>query len=172
MTTPLGGGVPGPDRRHAWEAGDLRWDAFYLLVFVAVLTIVLVATPGSTVVACAAVAALFPWYLLVGRPLWTGGWAGPVRAAIYVAGLFVLFGAAQSQNPEAWFLAFAIAPQLFSFLDTRLAMALGIGLNFLAAALLVYRYPSASAAVTPFGVAAGGGGFSVFWHSPGGCGPT
>jgi len=51
----------------------------------------------------------------------------------------VLFGVAQSQNPNVWFLSLAIAPQFFGFLDTRLAMGLGGGLNFLAAALLVYR---------------------------------
>ena len=42
-------------------------------------------------------------------------------------------------------------------------MGLGIGLNFFAAALLVYRYPSADTAVVAFGVAAAGGGFSLFY---------
>ena len=154
---------PGPDRRHAWETGSMVWDAFYLLVFVAVLVIVLVSTPGSTVVAGAAMAAMIPWYLFVGRPLWAGGRPGRPRAAIYVIGLFALFGAAQSQNPEAWFLAFALSPQFFSFLDSRLASGLGVGLNFLAAALLVYRYPTAATAVVAFGVAAAGGGFSLFY---------
>lgn len=49
---------------------------------------------------------------------------------VYVVGLFVVFGVAQSQNPDVWFLAFAISPQFFSFLDTRLAMALGIALFY------------------------------------------
>jgi hypothetical protein len=79
--------LPEPDRRDAWETGDLRWDAFYLLVFGAVLAIVLIDTPGSAVAAGAATAALVPWYLLVGRPLWTGGRGGTARAAIYVTGL-------------------------------------------------------------------------------------
>jgi signal transduction histidine kinase len=156
---------PGPDGQHAWEVGELRWDAFYLLVFIAVLAIVLVSTPGSKAVAGTAMALLIPWYLLVGRPLWTGGKASRARAAIYVAGLFVLFGVAQSQNPEVWFLAFALAPQFFSFLDSRVAVALGIGLNFFAAALLVARYPSASTAVSAFGIAAAGGGFSLFYSA-------
>jgi len=152
-----------PRQRHAWETGTLAWDAFYLLVFVAVLVIVLVGTPGSRIVAVAAMAALIPWYLLAGRPLWTGGRASRARAAIYVTGVFALFGAAQSQNPEVWFLAFAISPQFFSFLTTRLATALGIALNFLAAALLVARYPSAGTAAVAFGVAAAGGGFAIFY---------
>jgi len=155
--------APVPDRRHAWETGGLGWDVFYLVVFVAVLTVVLVSTPGSTLAAALALAALIPWYLFVGRPLWTGGRAGPVRASVYVVGLFGLFGVAQSQNPEVWFLAFAIAPQLFSFLEARLAVGLGIALNFLAAGLLVYRYPSAAA--TAFAIAAVGGGFSLFYNA-------
>jgi signal transduction histidine kinase len=155
--------VPGPDNRHAWETGNLRWDAFYLLVFAAVLAIVLIDTPGSTVAAGAATAALIPWYLLVGRPLWTGRRHGTAPAAIYVIGLFTLFGVAQSQNPNAWFLSLAITPQLFSFLSTRLAMGLGVALNFMAAALLVARYPTAGTAAVAFTIAAAGGGFAIFY---------
>jgi len=154
--------VPGPER-HAWETGGLRWDAFYLTVFIAVFVITLAGGPGSRVVAATAVAAMVPWYLFVGRPLWTGGPASRARSAIYVTGLFVLFGIAQSQNPNVWFLAFAITPQLFSFLSTRLAIWLGIALNFFAASLLVARYPTVGAAVVAFGVAAAGGGFSLFY---------
>jgi signal transduction histidine kinase len=162
MTMPQEPRAPGPDRRHAWESGMLRWDVFYLVVFAAVLAIVLVSTPGSTVVAATAIGAMIPWYLLAGRPLWTRSPpARPAREAIYVAGLIALFAAAQSQNPEVWFLAFAITPQFYWFLDTRLALGLGIGLNFLAAALLVVRYPTGSTAATAFGIAAGGGGFAV-----------
>jgi signal transduction histidine kinase len=152
-----------PDRRHAWETGTLRWDAFYVVVFVAVFAIVLVSTPGSTVVAGTAVAVMVPWYLLVGRPLWTRRGAGQARAAVYVAGMVAAFGVAQSQNPEVWFLAFAITPQFYMFLDTRLAIGLGIGLNFLAAGLLVSRYPSGNTAAVAFSIAACGGGFSIFF---------
>jgi signal transduction histidine kinase len=153
------------DRRHAWETGTLRWEAFYLFVFVAVMVIVLVDTPGSTVVAATAVAATVPWYLLMGRPLWSRGGCGPGPAweTIYIVGLVAAFGVAQSQNPEVWFLAFAISPQFYMFLETRLAMVLGIAVNFLAAALLVARYPGGTTAATAFGVAVAGGGFSVFY---------
>jgi len=163
MNPPQAPCAPGPDRRHAWETGNLSWDLFYLGVFAAVLAVVLVATPGSRVVAAAAQAALVPWYLLVGRPLWTSDRVWSAQPAIYVAGLFLLFGVVQSQNPDAWFLAFAIAPQFFNFLNARPAIGLGIGLNFLAAGLLVYRYPMASTAATAFAIAAAGGGFSIFY---------
>jgi len=152
--------APEPD---AWTLGNMRWDAFYLLAFAAVLSEVLVNTPGSVAAAAGAMAALVPWYLLVGRPMWTEGRSGTVRATVYVIGLLVLFGIAQSQNPNVWFLSLAISPQFFSFLDTRRAMGLGIALNILAAALLVYRYPRASTAAVAFTVAAAAGGFSVFY---------
>jgi signal transduction histidine kinase len=153
------------DRGHAWETATWRWDTFYLFVFIAVLLIILVDTPGSKPAAAGAMAALIPWYLFLGRPLWTRTRAGRVQAAVYVTGLFGLFGVAQSQNPEVWFLAFALAPQFSAFLDNRLAMWLGIGLNFFAAALLVARYPRVGTAAVAFGVALAGGGFTVFFSS-------
>lgn len=152
-----------PEGRHAWQTGSFGWNSLYLLVFVAVLVIVLAGTPGSVIVASAALVALVPWYLIVGRPAWTAGRAGRARATIYVTGLFALFAVAQSQSPDVWFLAFAIAPHFFTFLGNRLAGTLGVGLNFLAAALLVYRYPTAGSAATAFGIATAGGGFSLFY---------
>ena len=154
---------PGCGPAHSAHAWQTSWDVFYLVVFVAVVAIVAISTPGSKVLAIAAMAALVPWYLLVGRPLWTRGQGSRAHAAIYTAGLFVLFGIGQSQNPEVWFLAFAISPQFFSFLNERLAMWLGVALNFFAAALLVWRYPTADTAAVAFGVAAAGGGFSIFY---------
>jgi signal transduction histidine kinase len=162
VTQPEESCVPGPEQ-HAWEGGALGWEVFYLIVFAAVLVIVLVSTPGSTLVATAAVVGLLLWYLFLGRPLWTHRAAGRLRVTIYVVGLFALFGVAQSQNPEVWFLAFALAPQFFSFMTPRMAIAAGIALNFWAASLLVARYPTAGAAVVAFGVAVAGGGFSLFY---------
>ncbi len=170
ITPPPASCAPAPDRRHAWETGTLAWDAFYLLVFVAVLIIVLTSTPGSTAVAGAAMGAMIAWYLFVGRPLWAGArppwtsaWAGRARAGIYLTGLFALFFVVQSQNPDAWFLAFALSPQFFSIVSGRMAMYLGIALNFTAAALLVYRYPAGGTAAVAFAVAAAGSGFAIFY---------
>jgi len=165
VTAPQESCVPKPEQ-DAWEGGALGWEVFYLIVFAAVLVIVLVSTPGSTLVATAAVVGLLLWYLFLGRPLWTHrAAASRLRVTIYVVGLFALFGVAQSQNPEVWFLAFALAPQFFSFMTPRMAIATGIALNFYAAALLVARYPSANTAAVAFGVAVAGGGFSLFYGS-------
>jgi len=161
--------APGPDPRHAWETGTFAWDAFYLLVFVAVLVIVVISKPAS-MVANVAMGAMIAWYLLLGRPLWTGRRPLLVRprprrawAVVYVSGIFVLFGLVQGHNPSAWFLAFAFCPQFFSFASGRLAIVLGVALNFMAAALLVFQDPSAGAAIVAFAVATAGCGFSVFY---------
>jgi len=160
---------PGPDGRHAWETGTFTWDAFYLLIFVAVLVIVLISKPAS-VLAVGAMGAMIAWYVLLGRPLWTGtrtllARARPGRAwaVIYVTGIFALFGVVQSQNSSAWFLAFAFCPQFFSFASGRVAIWLGIALNFMAAALLVSGDPTRGAAIAAFSVATAGCGFSIFY---------
>jgi signal transduction histidine kinase len=114
-------------------------------------------------VAGGALAAMVPLYLFLGRPLWTGRQDGTARQVIYVIAVFVLSGLAQSQSPNVWFLSLAIAPQFYTFLETRLAMALSIGLNFLAAGLLVARYPTADTVAVAFAVATATGGFSVFY---------
>jgi signal transduction histidine kinase len=162
--------APRPDRQHAWETGTLAWDSFYLLVFVAVLIIVVASTPGSTAVASGAMGAMIAWYLFVGRPLWAGARLtavgarlGRAWAGIYLTGLFALFFVVQSQNPEAWFLAFALSPQFFSIASGRTAMYLGIALNLTAAALLVARYPTGGTGAVAFAVAAAGSGFAIFY---------
>jgi signal transduction histidine kinase len=161
---------PGPDRGHAWERGNRAWDAFYQIVLAAVLAIVLVSTPGSTVLAGAAMGVMIAWYLVLGRPLWTGTglpWiqarSSRTWAVIYITGMFATFGVVQSQNPEAWFLAFAVSPQLYSFVSGRVAIWLSLALNLLAAVLLVSRSPSGGTAVLSFAVAVAGSGFAVFY---------
>jgi signal transduction histidine kinase len=162
--------APGPDRLHAWERGNRAWDYFYLLVFIAVLVIVLVSTPGSTAVAAPAMGAMITWYLLLGRPLWMGSqprWArarpGLAWKVTYVIGVFALFSAVQSQSPNAWFLSIAFCPQFFAFSSGRVAIWLGIALNFLAAALLVSRDPGLGAAEVSVAIAVASSGFSVFY---------
>ena len=162
--------APPADRRHAWQTGGLGGDTFYLLVFIAVLLIVVTSTPGSRAVAGGAMGAMIAWYLFVGRPLWAGsgltqgGVGRRVRANIYLTGLFSLFFVVQSQNPSAWFLAFALSPQFFTVASGRTAVYLSIMLNLTAAALLVWRYPHPSAAAAAIAVGVAGTGFAVFFN--------
>jgi hypothetical protein len=67
---------------------------------------------------------MVPWYLLVGRPTILQAepeWKAEVdrRGSVYLAGLVILFAIAQSQNPNTWFLAFAVCPQCFLVTTAR-----------------------------------------------------
>ena len=99
-------------------AAEPRWDVYYAVVFAAVAAIVEAGPISATgrIIAGAGMAAMALCYVFVGRPLmfsdesdWRGG--TPRRATVYLAVLVILFAAVQSQNPDAWFLAFALSPQ-------------------------------------------------------------
>jgi signal transduction histidine kinase len=146
---------------NAWELGTLRWDVFYAIVFVAILLLVesdQLPAP-SRITATIALAAMVPWYVAVGRPAMRSAelsWKGPA----YLAVMIVLFAVAQSQDTNAWSLAFAICPQCFYLLPFRRAMVPVVILNVLGAVLLVHRQPHLAGAVAALGIAAFGIGLS------------
>jgi signal transduction histidine kinase len=146
---------------NAWELGTLRWDVFYAIVFVAILLLVEAdqLSAPSRIAVTIALAAMVPWYVAVGRPEMRSAeasWKGPA----YLAGLIALFAVAQSQDTNAWSLAFAICPQCFYVLPFRRAMVAVVILNVLGALLLVRRQPHLDGAVAALGIAAFGIGFS------------
>jgi len=146
---------------NAWELGTLRWDVFYAIVFVAILLVIEAGrlTAPSRVAATIALAAMVPWYVAVGRPQMRStqaSWKGPA----YLAGLIALFAVAQSQDTNAWSLAFAICPQCFYVLPFRRAMIPVVILNVLGALFLAYRNPHLDGVVAALGIAAFGIGFS------------
>jgi len=151
---------------NAWELGSLRWDVFYAIVFVAILLLVesdQLPAP-SRITATIALAAMVPWYVAVGRPAMRSAelsWKGPA----YLAVMIVLFAVAQSQDTNAWSLAFAICPQCFYVLPFRRAMIPVVILNVLGALLLVRRQPHLDGAVAALGIAAFGIGFSYAYGS-------
>jgi signal transduction histidine kinase len=158
--------APGGDDAcaDAWATAPRRWDAYYGVVFAVLLVVLWMGcSPAQRLVAIPAMVAMVPWYLLVGRPIWTRGVGTPLRAAVYIGGLFVLFAAAQSQDPNAWFLAFAICPQFFNVTSPRVAMAAAIAINLVGWLLLVYRARDLATAVATLAIAAAGVGFSVVY---------
>jgi signal transduction histidine kinase len=161
---PAGMPCPPPDREDAWIAVPGRWDLYYAVVFTVVLAVIWVGSaPGQRLVAIPAMVAMVPWYVLIGRPIWIRREGSARRGAVYIAGLFVLFAAAQSQDPNAWFLAFVICPQFFHVTSPRLAMAAAIAFNTLAGLLLVYRVHSLAVAGTSLAISAAGIGFSIVY---------
>lgn len=120
----------------AWQDGIGRWDRLYALVLAATAVVVVATTgqPGRTV-ALAALAAMVPWYLLIGRGLMTVGADGPARRAnVYLAGLIVLFGVADVLAPNAWFLAFALNPHCYHVTTSRRALTTIVAMSCIGAA--------------------------------------
>jgi signal transduction histidine kinase len=129
-------------RAHAWELSPPSWDVFYAVVF-AVNVVVVEWAPLTTparVTLSVTLAAMVPWYLVVGRPQIYGGLVSS-RSWLYLVGITVLFGAAVYQAPNAWFLAFALSPQCFFMLPFRQAMIAVLMFNAVAAVVLIVRHP-------------------------------
>jgi signal transduction histidine kinase len=78
--------------------------------------------------------------------------AATTRGTVYLAGLVVLFTVAQSQNANAWFLAFALLPMCFHVTTLRYGLVFVVILNVIAGALVVRRDPGLPSALTAFGI--------------------
>jgi signal transduction histidine kinase len=129
-------------RTHAWELAPSSWDVFYAVVF-AVNTVVVELEPltvPARVTLSVALAAMVPWYVLVGRPQIYGGLVSS-RSWLYLVGITALFGVAVYLAPNAWFLAFALSPQCFFILPFRQAMYAVLMFNVVAAVVLIARHP-------------------------------
>ena len=147
---------PAP-RQAGWIVTEPRWDAYYAVVFAACVAIVEAGKLDATGrIACtAALAAMVPWYLFLGRPLMnTDGatQAAEARGIVYLAGLVVLFTIAQSQNANAWFLAFALLPMCFHVTTLRRGLVFVVILNVIAGALVVRRDPGLPGTLTAVGI--------------------
>jgi len=150
-----------PAQPEVWELGTLRWDVFYAIVFVAILLLVEAAqlSAPARITVTIALAAMVPWYVAVGRPAIQSDTVSR-KGLAYLVGLIALFAVAQSQDSNAWSLAFAICPQCFWLLPFRRAMIPVVVLNVIGALLLIRQQPHLAGAVAALGVAAFGIGFS------------
>jgi signal transduction histidine kinase len=161
----LGPGEPGQARevddlrRAGWVVAEPRWDIYYAVIFAASLAIVEAGplTVAGRIAASAALAAMIPWYLFLGRPVLRLGsphWRTEAnrRGPLYLAALVLLFAVAQSQNPNAWFLSFAICPMCFHLTTVRRGMVFVVVFNLIAGGLLVWRTPGLAGALTALGI--------------------
>jgi signal transduction histidine kinase len=129
-------------REHAWELAPSSWDVFYALVFVVIVVVAewtRLSTPARITLSVT-LAAMVPWYLVVGRPQIYGGLVS-ARSWAYLVGISALLGVAVYLSPNAWFLAFAISPQCFFMLPFRQAMYAVLMFNAVAAVVLIVRHP-------------------------------
>ena len=148
--------MPDQPRPSARIVAEPRWDVYYAVVFAASLAIVQAAPldPARRIIATAALAAMVPWYIFLGRPLMKQDTTTEPRATIYLSGLVVLFAIAQSQAANAWFLAFGLLPMCFHVTTARRATAFVVIINVIAAGLDVWRDPGLPGALTALGILA------------------
>ena len=157
---------------RATSLGEPAWEAFYAVVYVASTILVEAAplTAGLRIAAGAALAAMVPWYFLLGRPVmrldeptWpqvVTGWRGPA----YLIGMIALFAVADHANPSAWFLAFALSPQCFQMTaPIRRAMAFVIVLNLVGGLMVVLASHTAQNIATAVGTVLFAIAFSVVY---------
>jgi signal transduction histidine kinase len=161
----LAGAPAPPGRADAWNTGMARWDLFYAIVFVASLIIVSVSSHGvALIVATTALGAMVPWYLLVGRPHILSAESTPsARGTVYLTGLVALFAVAASQDPNTWYLAFALIPQCYHVTGARRATVPAIALNLIGAVSVGYAERSAAGVAIAAGLAAFGIAFTVVY---------
>jgi signal transduction histidine kinase len=141
--------------------GEPAWEGFYVLVFVASTLLVEVEplSPGRRIAASVALAAMIPWYVLLGRPVmrldepaWRVVAAGSWRGPVYLTGLTALLAVAVFANPNAWFLAFAFSPQCFQVTTPlRRSMGFVIALNVVAGLMIALESRTAASVATAAG---------------------
>ena len=148
--------MPDQPRPSARIVAEPRWDVYYAVVLAASLAIVEAApAPASQrIIATAAMAAMVPWYLFLGRPLMMQDQPAASKATVYLAGLVVLFAVAQSQVANAWVLAFGLVPMCFHVTTARRAMAFVVIINVIGAGLEAWRNPGLGGALIALGIAA------------------
>jgi signal transduction histidine kinase len=144
---------PGPPQSGRIVA-EPRWDVYYAVVFAACVAIVQAAPVHASqrIVATAALAAMVPWYLVLGRPLMRQDQPVTKNGTIYLTGLVVLFAVAQSQDANTWFLAFALLPQCFHVTSARRGLAFVVIFNVIGGAFEAWRHPGSAGALTALGI--------------------
>jgi signal transduction histidine kinase len=107
-----------PGSEHAWQGAVIGAEAYYGLVLAATIAVAVATSGGGgRVLAVTALAAMAPWYLVVGRPAARGD-PVPARTMRYVLGLIVLLGIAQAADGWSSLALFALCPQCFVLLPT------------------------------------------------------
>ena len=153
-----------------WLVDQPHWEVYFLLTWAACVAIVQ-AGPISTsgrIIAGAALLAMAPWYIWVGRPAmeqpdlaWQS--AAIQRGSLYLTGLLILFAVSQALNPNTWFLAFVICPQCFAVTNPRRGMVFVVAFNVVAGALYAWHVPGLAGALSALGIVIFATGFSYVY---------
>jgi hypothetical protein len=100
-----------------WDGGERRWDTYFAVILVGTLALIQVAgspTGQERLLASAAIAAMVPWYVLLGRRAIYGPGNSVWPGVIYLAGLIALLAVAEAgANGGVTVLLLALGPQAF-----------------------------------------------------------
>ncbi|HWF83153.1 MAG TPA: sensor histidine kinase [Streptosporangiaceae bacterium] len=152
------------EQTDAWTLGELRWDAYFGVVLIASLIVAQIAGQASEsgrLLASAGLAAMVPWYLLVGRPALYSDRHRLGRGTVYLIGLIPLLIVVQIGSGAGTFILLALCPQCFMTVPFRRAVALVVALSLTQPIVAVAQRGSAAEVATLSGVAVGGIAFSI-----------
>jgi signal transduction histidine kinase len=118
-------------RSDAWDGGERRWDVYFAVILVGTLAIrqafgpITVRTdlPGT-----AAMLAMVPWYIAIGRRAMYSDRPGAWLGTVYVAGLLVLLAVAETFSGTNSFILLALCPQCFMALPYRRAVVAAVAM--------------------------------------------
>jgi signal transduction histidine kinase len=100
----------------AWEGGERRWNAFFAAVLAGTLGLIQVTGPATghgRLIASAALVAMVPWYLLLGRRAMYRDQASVLPGLVYLCGLIALLAIAEANAASVTFILLALGPQCF-----------------------------------------------------------
>jgi signal transduction histidine kinase len=113
-------------RADAWDGGESRWHAYFAVVLAGMLTVIQVtgsASGQARLIASAALLAMVPWYLLVGRRALYASDQPPWLGAAYLGGLLPLLAVTEAFAGSDTVILLALGPQCFMALSYRRAIA-------------------------------------------------
>jgi signal transduction histidine kinase len=151
---------PEPVVRHAWDGGERRWDTYFAVILVGTLALIQVAgspTGQERLLASAALVAMVPWYVLLGRRAIYGPGDHVWSGVIYLAGLIALLAVAEAgaNGGSVTFILLALGPQAFMAAGSyRLAVVAVVLMNATAVLTALANGARGAGLATPVTVAA------------------
>jgi len=153
----------GPVTGHAWDGGERRWNTYFAVVLAGTLGLIQVAGPATgqnRLVASAALIAMVPWYLFLGRRAMYGRADGVLPGVVYLCGLVALLAVAEANAGSVTFILLALGPQCF-MVSYGLAIVAVVAMNAIGPLIALARDTSGADLETTIWVAALGTAFSI-----------
>ena len=123
---------PAASRPDAWDGGERRWDIYFAVILLGTLAIRQTFWPitvRADLLATAAMLAMVPWYIAIGRRAMYSDRPGAWTGTVYIAGLLVLFAVAETFSGSNSFILLALCPQCFMALSYRRGVVAVVAMN-------------------------------------------